>query len=102
VGRGRWPAANNGGGTRWAAVSGERKGSRRLEAARWSAPRTRREGKRRGEARGRRGRAAAGGAGGRGGGAGGRGRPTGGPHLSVRGREEGERRRWGGPRGPKQ
>jgi hypothetical protein len=27
----------NGGGTRWAAVSGERKGSRRLEAARWSA-----------------------------------------------------------------
>jgi hypothetical protein len=85
-------AAINGRGARWAAVSGERKGSGRLEAARWSAPRTRREGKRRGEARGRRGRAT--GAAMVGGG--GRRRvedgPDRGPHLSAaRGRREGDR-----------
>jgi hypothetical protein len=68
---------------RWAAVSGERKGSGRLEAARWSAPRTRREGKRRGEARGRGAGAVAGAAGRRAARLRLKEALTGGPHLSV-------------------
>jgi hypothetical protein len=65
------------------AVSGERKGRGRLEAARWSAPRTRGKGKRRGEARGRRTVAVAGAAGRRAGAGRLKEALTGGPHLSV-------------------